>query len=353
MQTTLGSNMGRTYEALSHYRTKRDAPSLGEENIPPTAFVPVIHSASEIYSHGEGDSDAPPGSTAVTALLEEPLRDDDTIPFVEVGGPRGTKPRYGPLVADTPVPNPKALVLEPSTIVPLDAPPEVEHKSIQSVSFFPLPERPLLDSRQMAPSLVAFHKPDDRASAQYRELLAGLEAQHPGVGCPLLVFTTVGQATEAATVILNLALSRAREENKRLLVIEANHEQPLIAERLGIAAQPGLRELLSHSIPLSVALHSTAQKNLYALPPGDGDLPVSHEAESRLPQVVEHLRKRFDWLLVNGPEWGHGGAAEWAALGDAAYLVVRHDQWDTPEVEAAHEAILQANGKLRGYVTLN
>jgi hypothetical protein len=114
-----------------------------------------------------------------------------------------------------------------------------------------------------------------------------------------------------------------------------------------------MRELLNRSIPMSVALHRTAQEHLYALPPGDPDLPVSHEAESRLPDVVDQLRKRFDWLLVSGPEWGSGGAVEWATLGDAAYLVVGQNQWDTPEVEAAHEAIIAAGGKLRGYITLH
>src|SRR5262249_43240251 len=131
-----------------------------------------------------------------------------------------------------------------------------------------------------------------------------------------------------------------------------NHERPLIAARLGIASLPGLRELLNRSIPMSIALHPTAQPNLFALPPGDPDVPVSGEAEARLPSVVELLRKRFDWILVNGPEWGCGGAAEWAGLGDAVYMVVREEQWDTPEVEAAHEAIVQNGGKLRAYITL-
>jgi Mrp family chromosome partitioning ATPase len=167
-----------------------------------------------------------------------------------------------------------------------------------------------------------------------------------------LVFIPVGHAVEAATVILNLAVTRVREENKRLLVIEANHDRPLIAGRLGIGAQPGLRELLLRSVPTNVALHATAQPLLFALPPGDPDQPVSHEAEARLPGVVEQLRRRFDWLLVNGPEWGSGGSAEWAALGDAAYLVVYRDQWDAPEVEAAHEGIVKTGAKLRGYLTL-
>ncbi|MCE9532608.1 MAG: hypothetical protein K8T89_16035, partial [Planctomycetes bacterium] len=228
----------------------------------------------------------------------------------------------------------------------------VEIGSYASIGFFPLPDRPPLDPRRVSAELITFHHPEHSVSAQYRSLMAGLEAQHFGNSCPLLVFTTVGHVGEAAQVVLNLAITRAREENKRLLVIEANHERPMIADRAGVPSRPGFRELLSREIPMSAALQPTAQHGLFVLPPGDPDLPVSHEAEARLPKVVEQLRKRFDWLLVNGPEWGRGGSAEWAGLGDSVYLVVRHDQWDTSEVEAAHEAILQAGNPLRGYVTL-
>ena len=58
-------------------------------------------------------------------------------------------------------------------------------------------------------------------------------------------------------------------------------------------------------------------------------------------------------LALERPEWGNGGASEWASLGDAVYLVVRMEQWDTAEVEAAHEAIISKGGKLRGYITFH
>jgi len=205
----------------------------------------------------------------------------------------------------------------------------------------------------MSRELVALHQPDHAASARYRSVLAGLSAQHTGTGSALMVFTTVGHAVESASIILNLAITRAREEQKRILVIEANHAHPLLTDRLGIAAQPGLRELLRRDVPYTIAVKPTVQPRLYALPLGDPDLPVPHDAEARLPEIIAALRKRFDWLLVNGPEWGEEGAADWVGLGDAAYLVVRHDQWDTPAVEDAHQAILIAGAKLRGYITIN
>jgi Mrp family chromosome partitioning ATPase len=349
--------MGRTYEALTS-RTKREHEGAEESSVPPTLFVPIAHAATPLSGAtpmtapaGGAIDEEGPAATADTALADELAKDNTSVPFIEVGGPRGSPPTYGPLLTATPLP---ASVV-PLRLDPMPAPIEAstELRSTASVAFFPLPERRPLDPRAVAAELVAYHRPQDGASAQYRAVLAGLEAQHPGAGCPLLIFTTVGRAVEAATVILNLAITRARDEQKRILVIEANHERPLLASRLGVPALPGLRELLNRSIPMSVALHPTVQSHLYVLPPGDADMPVSHESEARLPDVVDQLRTRFDWLLVNGPEWESGGSAEWAGLGDAAYLVVRHVQWDSPEVEAAHEGISRHGGKLRGYITLN
>lgn len=358
--------MGRTYEALSHGRTKRAVPA-DEAEIPPTVFVPVFSSPSEDaeVASSTHDSDfAINQSTAETPVPDDLSKDNDNVPYIEVGGPRGSKPIYGPLVADVPTPVPQTkLHLEPNPETARQGMPvQREDSKVRnaspsepkalSVAFFPLPEPRPVDTHQVTADLIAFHRPNHAQTAQYRGVLAGLAAQHPGVGHHLLVFTTVGNVQEAATILLNTAVTRAQEDRKRVLVIEANHSNPLIAAQVGVADRPGLRELLNRSIPMSAALHATAQSNLFVLPPGDSDMPVSHESEARLPTLIEQLRQRFDWLLVNGPEWGSGGSADWVGLGDAAYLVVRRDNWDSPEVEAAHQAILAAGGKLRGYVTL-
>jgi len=343
--------MGRTYDALSHSRVKRIAqPEMGP--IPPTTIYPLAPAETPVSeARLLEDSDFVVNVESEDTALEELGKDDQSVPYIEVGGPKGSPPLLSPDLANTPIPNPRPLKLEPASVQLLPTPSSTAPTPV-AVGFFPLSDRIVPDPKRVSRDLLAFHQPDHGVSGQYRAMLAGLKAQHPGVGCPLLTFTTVGHVTDAARVILNVAITRAREENKRILVIEANHEQPLLAELIGVNAQPGMRELLNRTVPMSVAIQATAQPDLYILPPGDPDLPVPHEAEERLPGVVDLLRKRFDWLLVNGPEWGSGGSAEWASLGDAVYLVVRHDQWDSPEVEAAHQAIVQARNPLRGYVTL-
>ena len=60
----------------------------------------------------------------------------------------------------------------------------------------------------------------------------------------------------------------AREGLRRVLVVDAHLRQPAVAERLGLSASPGLREVLAGSIALERALQPTEQPNLFALTAG-------------------------------------------------------------------------------------
>ncbi len=320
--------MGRTFDTLSHGRARREsqsgglAPSTDAEN-PEFSAIP----------------DTPSIDTPI-AVFEALPGDNDDIPFIEVGGPRGTK---------TPPPA-RPIILAHSRPLPA-----VSEPAIPSVAFFPMRDglsQDTKDGKHLARELVAFHKPDHPVSGQYRLLMNGIASQKTTARSPLLIFTSVEAESDSAAVVLNLAITRAKNEKKRVLVIEANHERPAIAARLGVASLPGLRKLLNGSIPVSLGLHRTAQTNLFALPPGDPNVPVPGDAEARLPQLLDQLRDRFDWILVNAPAWGHGTAEEWARLGDGLYIIVHQDHWNSIEVETAQEGVIAAGGELRGYITL-
>jgi Mrp family chromosome partitioning ATPase len=320
--------MGRTFDTLSQGRAKRESQSGG-----------LAASTDVALEEIAAVPDTPSIDTPV-AEIEPLIVDNEDVPYFEVGGPRGTV---------TPPPSRPLVLPAPKPVTPIPEP------TIPSVAFFPLREgfaHGTKDAKQVSRELVAFHKPEHPVSSQYRLLMNGIAAQNLNVESPLLIFTSVDAENDCAAVILNLAVTRAREEKKRVLVIEANHERPSIASRLGIAALPGLRELLNRSIPVSLGLHRTAQTNLFALPPGDPNVPVPGDAEARLPLLLKQFRQRFECILVNAPAWGHGTAEEWARLGDGLYIVVQQDHWDSIEVEAAQEGVIAAGGELRGYVTL-
>jgi len=112
---------------------------------------------------------------------------------------------------------------------------------------------------------------------------------------------------------------------------------------------PGLRELLARTIPLGMALHRTGVEGVYLVPAGKTE--VGTDEAARLPALLDQLRGRFEWIVVDAPVWGTFPLTDWARAGDGVYLVLRPDEWDSPHADVAHDGITRAGGKLRGCVT--
>ena len=177
--------MGRTLEALKQATT----PGYPREQGAPLARVP------------RAVKDAP----ALQAVWPEDVAQETDVPFVEVGGPRTTPPP------------PQAAV--PPVVPP--APPAPEEPRLMTVLFRPLPDEPATrhGRSRFAPELVAYHQPDHAISGQYRDLLGRMLGTLPGERARVLLFTSASPATGTTTVLLNLAISVARQSGRRVVVV--------------------------------------------------------------------------------------------------------------------------------------
>jgi Mrp family chromosome partitioning ATPase len=134
-----------------------------------------------------------------------------------------------------------------------------------------------------------------------------------------------------------------------VLVVEVERGPGSAADRFGCPPVPGLRELLTRSVPVGVALHRTGVEGVYLLPAGKAD--VGTDEAARLPVLLDQLRARFDWVFVDAPIWGTFPLSEWAKCSDGVYLVLRPEEWDSPLADSASEGIGRAGGRLRGCIT--
>jgi Mrp family chromosome partitioning ATPase len=306
--------MGRTFEVLAG--RVRKAAGAGS-----VATVPFPTPAS--------DPEPPAGPTLVPFGADDLPGDNNEVPHIEVGGPRPkAAPPAGPkLVAPKPPAGPR----------------------VADVAFQLLPG----DSRPAAaapgPELIAYHRPDHPTARQYRRLADGIANQHPAARPPVLLFTSASARTAGTATVANLAATRAMDGYGRVLVIEAERTVGSSAERFGVPPVPGLRELLARTVPLSMALHRTGVEGVYLLPSGHSS--VGTDEAARLPALLDQLRARFDWLLVDAPVWGTHPLAGWVQVSDGVYLVLRPDEWDSAQADMAHEGITRAGGKLRGCIT--
>ena len=165
----------------------------------------------------------------------------------------------------------------------------------------------------------------------------------------MLLFTPASARTAGTATVANLAVTRAADGFGRVLVVEAERGPGSAAERFGIPPVPGLRELLARTVPLGLGLHRTGVEGVYLIPAGKCE--VGTDEAARLPALLDQLRGRFEWILVDAPVWGTFPLADWARASDGVYLVLRPDEWDSPHADQAHDGIRRAGGKLRGCVT--
>jgi Mrp family chromosome partitioning ATPase len=287
-----------------------------------------------------------------------PLEGDVEIPFIEVGG------RATPIEASASVlaSVPKTIAWQPSagsvgkdslaqrgeTTLP------AAEARLGGIAFrpFPLeapPLRPAAD--RFAPELVALHQPDHPLSKQYRGLIQSLEKGMPAGQSRALLFLAPLPEVDTSTVLLNLAITCATSGTVRTLAVDANLYGPILAERLGLPAAPGLGEVLAGKQTVARAIQETGQPNLFALTAGKTTPErTALVAGEPMRAVLRQLRARFNWIFVNAPCWD--GRPERIAFGsacDAVYLVLPEEEAETEAVEELSQLLVQQGSCLRGY----
>jgi Mrp family chromosome partitioning ATPase len=309
--------MGRLFEALRQAESPRLPRVLAEDQ--PPILCPVSEEAAQPE--------------------EEPAASE--VPFIEVGPHRSVEG--------------SAEVLASVPPLRVHAAPAAPSPGGPRVLFQPLPMRPA--RARFAAELVAYHAPDLPTGEQYRTLLGSLlevqsRCSSGGGRCPVLLFTAARSGIGTTTILLNVAITAARQARGAVAVVDANLRHPAVAERLGLPAAPGLREVLGGSATLEEALQETDQDNLRALTaglavPGPGPRLVAQTMRSLLRQ----LRQRADLVLVDGPCWdGRADAVTLATAADVVYAVFPETEAETPPADAVVQAITEQGGRVGGCV---
>jgi Mrp family chromosome partitioning ATPase len=292
-----------------------------------------------------GDSMA--GDAAVGAAEE--------VPFIEVGPHRSMEASASVLACApapaTPLPRPEARTVRTDEAHPAVASP-------RSVQFRAVPGRVEPRSR-FAADLVAYHAPEQPAARQYIELLdAVLRAAVAHDRPATMLFTSALPRAGNTMTLLNLAITAASQQRRRVLVVDANLRQPGVAERLGLPSAPGLREALAGTVALDAFVQPTEQTNLFALTAGspapnslrDGNSGLRFVAET-MRSLLRQLRQRFPLVFVDGPRWdGRPEAMVLGAACDAVYLVVPEQEAEMPQTDALLQLIPKQGARLAGCI---
>ncbi len=273
--------------------------------------------------------------------------EESEVPFIEVGAGVSAASsrvdrRRGPHPAIIPLPRVRAAEeTAAASHVPL---------KLFRIAFQPLPFPESSSSppaERYAPELITFHDPQHEISQQYRQVAEQIRLQLADANGRTLFFTSTGRRAGTTSFVLNLAMTFSSASLGRILVVDANWDHPAVAARLGLAPEPGLREILARTVPLVWALKESGTSCLSILPAGSPSLPVTMDL---WPIVLDQLTQQFDWLLIDGPLVGSSGWPALAGTAQAAYLVWKSTDLENPQLNHVLGEMSRSAVPLRGYI---
>ena len=297
-------------------------------------------------------------SRAPVTTIAAPVREENKeTPFVEIGGPDGPVFSLGSTARVEAEPLSPESATEARHEVdeppPVRAFPRLARPAYLSVTFHDLTGRtdPGPEIEGPDAGLVALHFPDHAISGEYRTLRDEIRVQLPEPTPRVLMFAAAAGESGTTTVLLNLAITLARENGPRILAVDANWARPAIPDRLAVKHTTGLVEVLAQQIPLAWAVQPTVVPNLQVLAAGgEGSAAISIAEE--LPKLIGQLRQWYDWVLIDAGVWGTLPERDGACSSvDAVYLVSRSHDVTRTEFAGLRRSVRETGGLLRGYIT--
>jgi Mrp family chromosome partitioning ATPase len=213
--------------------------------------------------------------------------DEAAIPFIEVGPSRSVEGSPDVLAYR---PSARSSAVQQAAAPSADGPRTLSFRAIRG---------PVAAPAGIAADVVAFHDPQHAVSARYRELLAAVLGATPGAEAPALLFTGSAPGPGTSTVVLNLAVTAARQ-GRRVVVVDVNPRRPAVAARLALCDRPGVGEVLAGTASVDEAVQESQQTGLAALTAGSPSTAVPRATESYR-SLLRQLRQRFDLILLDGP----------------------------------------------------
>ncbi len=185
--------------------------------------------------------------------------------------------------------------------------------------------------------LVAALAPQSLAAEQYRSLRTRIKRAENGRAVRAILITSPNKGDGKSLTAANLAITMAQEFQQRVLLVDADLRRPAVHRLFGVAAGPGLTDVLMGAADLNQALVELPDHHLTLLPAGG--IP-NHPAEllgsAAMRRVLDTLRTRFDRILIDMPPVAPLADLHiLAPMADGLLMIVRAGVTPKPAIERA------------------
>ncbi|MGD8452864.1 MAG: polysaccharide biosynthesis tyrosine autokinase [Phycisphaerae bacterium] len=308
---------------------------------------------------------APPAETEiadVTPAVEAPQAQEEEEEWVDLG----TEPAPEPPIAAQPTAKTTDLddvspATEP-TAVPAPQPAQSPAGRSRFEPVQPSEERREVpggaangnwDPKQIDPAVVAFHERYSSVTEQFRSVRARLLSMNGSATHRIIAITSSVPQEGKSVSAVNLGFVMAEGGEHRILVADADFRRSSIGRMLGLAARPGLAELIRGEYPADELLCSTPMPNLYVLPPGKMAPQSASEllGSPNTRDVMAHLRASFDYVLLDLPPVNTvSDVSMLAPQCDGVILVVEMHRTPEPTAQQAVRTLQANNARILGCI---
>ena len=137
---------------------------------------------------------------------------------------------------------------------------------------------------------------------QYRLLLGRLLHLQSKMSLKRLLITSAGRSEGKTTVCANLAITIARETDRKVLLVDADLRKPDVHRIYGLPNEYGLTDILKNGHDLSKAIRKVRGMNLYVVTAGSTDSqPLTTSSILSLKLILDQMNTAFDWVLIDTP----------------------------------------------------
>ncbi len=202
--------------------------------------------------------------------------------------------------------------------------------------------------------LVVFNDPKSPVSEIYRTIRTNIQFSSFDKELKTITVTSSLEGEGKTTTLANLAVTLA-QQNKRVLIVDADLRRPKIHRIFELNNTEGLTELLIEMVKPERFIQETFVENLWVLPTGRiPPNPAELLGSSRMHSILKNLRGKFDYVLVDIPPVNVvTDGLLIANRMDGVVLVCEAGYATIEQVKRAKELLVNAKANILGVVLNN
>lgn len=201
---------------------------------------------------------------------------------------------------------------------------------------------------------IAKAQPGSPVSESYKKLRTNIRFSVMGQAVKVILVASAVTGEGRTTTAINLAISYA-QENKSVLLLDADLRRPAVAQAFFRTSRAGLSDILIGQGKVQEALQQTDIANLFVLPAGTVPAnPSELLGSAAMLELLESLKSQFDVIIIDSPPASSFADAQIVgAMSDGVVLVARSGKVTKEAVRRTRLGLEHVGARILGAVLNN